>query len=706
MNLKSKNNIVVIIGELLDMTMILILTVAFAVITGCGEEDEESVNPLTANALKQFEEAAPAAPTAPNAGIPSVKQVGYYSDWKLTKEITGVVKPGSTIFLKVVFSEPMRLKVADDETARPILYYRLNGKLNRFRIAKHGSAGKNFVSGDAKPLGRSSDVYICKYIVPANVKGELVAAVGKLSTDRDGNKLTEFYTHTEKLSIGQKAKKPTVGQTTKVPTQPPVETPAVKKPEPATAPNAGIPSVKEVGYYSDWKLTKNITGVVKPGSTIFLKVVFSEPMRLKVADDETARPILYYRLNGKLNRFRIAKHGSGGKNFVSGDAKPLGRSSDVYICKYIVPANMKGELVAAVGKLSTDRDGNTLTEFYTHTERLSIGQKAKKPTVGQTTKVPTQPPVETPAVKEPEPATDITPLAVLSTEYYLDGDGEVPIDPETQFVWVGTPVFMKVVFSKPVTPVINSTIDEKEKRYRLVPRGETHELGTCQPVNAEETVFLCSQSALEEAFSITVTTDSADRDGNTLAEAVRSPILEVRQMPTVPQPTPKPAPRTTQQPAPQPTPEPQETTPQPTSAPQPTPKQPTPAPQPLPPVPVELSSFSPVRNKETGTVVITWLTQSELNNAGFFIKRSQQRDGEFKVINSVMIPGAGTTSEKQSYTYEDTTAQPNVVYYYQIEEISLEGQRQTLTGSVRLKGHVGAAGKATTTWGELKTSRE
>ena len=105
-------------------------------------------------------------------------------------------------------------------------------------------------------------------------------------------------------------------------------------------------------------------------------------------------------------------------------------------------------------------------------------------------------------------------------------------------------------------------------------------------------------------------------------------------------------------------------------------------------------------------MVITWSTQSELNNAGFFIKRSQQKDGEFKVINAAMIPGAGTTSEKQFYTYTDTTAQPNVVYYYQIEDVSLDGNRQTLTRGIRLKGHVSVAGKATITWGELKTSNE
>ena len=122
-------------------------------------------------------------------------------------------------------------------------------------------------------------------------------------------------------------------------------------------------------------------------------------------------------------------------------------------------------------------------------------------------------------------------------------------------------------------------------------------------------------------------------------------------------------------------------------------------------LPVELSYFRPEHQKDTGAVVITWSTQSELNNAGFFIKRSQQRDGQFKVINAAMIQGAGTTGEKQFYTYEDTTAQPNVVYYYQIADVSLDGNRRTLTRGIRLRGHVGAAGKATTLWGELKMSQ-
>ena len=105
-------------------------------------------------------------------------------------------------------------------------------------------------------------------------------------------------------------------------------------------------------------------------------------------------------------------------------------------------------------------------------------------------------------------------------------------------------------------------------------------------------------------------------------------------------------------------------------------------------VSVELSHFRPARHKETGIAMITWSTQSELNNAGFFIKRSHQRDGELKVINATMIPGAGTTNEKQFYTYTDTTARPNVVYYYQLECVSIDETRRTLTRPIRLRGHI------------------
>ena len=121
-------------------------------------------------------------------------------------------------------------------------------------------------------------------------------------------------------------------------------------------------------------------------------------------------------------------------------------------------------------------------------------------------------------------------------------------------------------------------------------------------------------------------------------------------------------------------------------------------------LPVELSQFRPDRT-ETGTVVINWTTEAEVDNAGFNILRGQTRTGEFKVINAQLIPGAGTTAERNTYTWTDTTAKPNLVYYYQIEDVSLDGERQTLA-TVRLRGLVSAKGKLATQWGQLKQSRD
>ena len=118
-------------------------------------------------------------------------------------------------------------------------------------------------------------------------------------------------------------------------------------------------------------------------------------------------------------------------------------------------------------------------------------------------------------------------------------------------------------------------------------------------------------------------------------------------------------------------------------------------------LPVSLSKFRPERMKDTGQIVIRWITESELNNAGFNILRSEKRDGEFTQINTKLIAGQGTTTERTSYEYADTSAKPNVVYYYQIQDVSFDGQVTTLR-TTHLRGNVTAVGKATTTWGNIK----
>ncbi len=117
------------------------------------------------------------------------------------------------------------------------------------------------------------------------------------------------------------------------------------------------------------------------------------------------------------------------------------------------------------------------------------------------------------------------------------------------------------------------------------------------------------------------------------------------------------------------------------------------------PLPVTLSSFR-AEHTDAG-VVLNWTTESELDNAGFFIYRSETKAGDFKVVNPTLIAGAGTTGERNEYTWMDTTAKPNTVYYYRIEDVSHAGERKQIA-TVRLRGLVSAKDKMLMRWSQLK----
>ena len=117
-------------------------------------------------------------------------------------------------------------------------------------------------------------------------------------------------------------------------------------------------------------------------------------------------------------------------------------------------------------------------------------------------------------------------------------------------------------------------------------------------------------------------------------------------------------------------------------------------------LPVELSSFT-VTRVESGSVIVTWTTESEVDNAGFNLRRSLTRESGYTLLNPVLIAGAGTTGERQTYTFIDTSAKPGVEHYYQIEEVSFGGKAETLV-TRRLRGPVSPAHRALKTLGEVK----
>jgi len=118
------------------------------------------------------------------------------------------------------------------------------------------------------------------------------------------------------------------------------------------------------------------------------------------------------------------------------------------------------------------------------------------------------------------------------------------------------------------------------------------------------------------------------------------------------------------------------------------------------PLPVILSLFIPKVNEEN-QVVLNWVTESELDNAGFNIYRSISKDGKFIKVNNKLIQGAGTTGERSQYKYIDATAKPNIEYYYRIEDVSFSGAVNIIATNI-LKGVFTAENRMSISWGKLK----
>lgn len=117
-------------------------------------------------------------------------------------------------------------------------------------------------------------------------------------------------------------------------------------------------------------------------------------------------------------------------------------------------------------------------------------------------------------------------------------------------------------------------------------------------------------------------------------------------------------------------------------------------------MPVGLSSFR--ADRWEGSVIVKWTTVSETENAGFNLLRRETKGGRFIKVNPSLILGAGTTADRQTYTYRDRTAAVNGVYHYRLEEVSLSGQRSAVA-TVRLRGHVSAANKLLWKWADMKS---
>ena len=89
------------------------------------------------------------------------------------------------------------------------------------------------------------------------------------------------------------------------------------------------------------------------------------------------------------------------------------------------------------------------------------------------------------------------------------------------------------------------------------------------------------------------------------------------------------------------------------------------------PLPVEMATFSATR--DGGQVALLWRTESELNNLGFNIYRSEQEEEGYSRLNEDLIRGQGTTTAAHDYSYIDDDIESDKDYWYTIETISTDG---------------------------------
>jgi len=119
-----------------------------------------------------------------------------------------------------------------------------------------------------------------------------------------------------------------------------------------------------------------------------------------------------------------------------------------------------------------------------------------------------------------------------------------------------------------------------------------------------------------------------------------------------------------------------------------------------------LSSFHwvwPVRGGQSGTptlitlslvtatpsdrsVILSWSTASEIDNAGFNLYRAVSEDGQYVKINASLIPAKGSSTQGASYEFIDKDVKNGTTYYYKLEDIDLNG-KSTMHGPVSAEPH-------------------
>ena len=86
---------------------------------------------------------------------------------------------------------------------------------------------------------------------------------------------------------------------------------------------------------------------------------------------------------------------------------------------------------------------------------------------------------------------------------------------------------------------------------------------------------------------------------------------------------------------------------------------------------IELSTFNAIPGNKK--VTLEWVTETEIDNAGFNIYRAENEDGEYVQINEDLILAKGSSMEGASYLFIDNKVKNRKAYYYKLEDMDLSG---------------------------------
>ncbi|NQT26886.1 T9SS type A sorting domain-containing protein, partial [candidate division KSB1 bacterium] len=92
-------------------------------------------------------------------------------------------------------------------------------------------------------------------------------------------------------------------------------------------------------------------------------------------------------------------------------------------------------------------------------------------------------------------------------------------------------------------------------------------------------------------------------------------------------------------------------------------------------LPVGLVSFS--AHAEGRSVILNWITESEVDNLGFILDRSVENDQWVEIASyqtNESLKGRGNTSNRTEYSYPDVTVELGKTYAYRLSDVSTTGE--------------------------------